>query len=442
MSQSGETADVIEAMLAARERGARLAALVNVPRLTLDRMVDLRVHLGAGPEQCVLSTKAYTAKVATLLLAAHALAGSYERGRAAGNARGRRRCGWMLTDSWLSRIHEVARSRSTGRPSLYHRSADSPIRRRLEAALKIKEVSYIHAEGFAGGELKHGVIALIEPGTPCVVYAPNDETRTDILSGAMELKSRGGYIIGVGPTCDPVFDVHLPTPDVGDAAPLVQALPAQDARLPRRAPARQRSRQTAQPRQERHGEVNRETGHPIFVDTHAHLDDGRFERDLDAVLDAAAKVGVRHIVNIGYRPLRWRTSIALARRRPDVSFTLGLHPHHADEFQRAALLTDLAAQIETDRPVALGEIGLDYFRDFADRGAQRTRPRRAIANSPRRRGLPVVIHMRGEVERRSEGRTRSRGSRSCLRAPQLRRKRRVRRLCARSRILFRCWRVS
>jgi glucosamine--fructose-6-phosphate aminotransferase (isomerizing) len=97
----------------------------------------------------------------------------------------------------------------------------------LEAALKIKEVSYIHAEGFAGGELKHGVIALITAGTPCVVYAPNDETRADILSGAMELRSRGGYIIGVGPENDPVFDVHLPTPDVGDASPLVNALPAQ-----------------------------------------------------------------------------------------------------------------------------------------------------------------------------------------------------------------------
>jgi glucosamine--fructose-6-phosphate aminotransferase (isomerizing) len=224
-SQSGETADVIEAMLAARKRGSRLAALVNVPRSTLDRMVDLRVHLGAGPEQCVLSTKAYTAKVAVLLLTAHALAGTYEKGRqqvllAADGLR------WMLTESWLNRIHEVARHVHRA-DHLYIIGRGLSYPTALEAALKIKEVSYIHAEGFAGGELKHGVIALIAPGTPCVVYAPNDETRADILSGAMELKSRGGYIIGVGPTCDPVFDVHLPTPDVGDAAPLVQALPAQ-----------------------------------------------------------------------------------------------------------------------------------------------------------------------------------------------------------------------
>jgi fructoselysine-6-P-deglycase FrlB-like protein len=65
----------------------------------------------------------------------------------------------------------------------------------LEAALKVKEVSYVHAEGFAGGELKHGVIALIEPGTPCLVLAPCDETYVDVISGAMQMKARGAVII-------------------------------------------------------------------------------------------------------------------------------------------------------------------------------------------------------------------------------------------------------
>jgi glucosamine--fructose-6-phosphate aminotransferase (isomerizing) len=97
----------------------------------------------------------------------------------------------------------------------------------LEAALKIKEVSYIHAEGFAGGELKHGVIALIEEGTPCLVFAPEDETFTDIISGAMELKSRGGYIVGVSSRNDPAFDVHIPVAHVGDASPLATVVPAQ-----------------------------------------------------------------------------------------------------------------------------------------------------------------------------------------------------------------------
>lgn len=225
LSQSGETADVIEAMIAARKRGARLGALVNVPRSTLDRMVDLRVHLNAGPEQCVLSTKAYTAKVAVLLLTAHALMGTFEQGRelvlrAADGLRA------MLDESWVAPLREVARTIFQAEHLfVIGRGLSYPTA--LEAALKIKEVSYIHAEGFAGGELKHGVIALVADKTPCVVYAPDDETRADILSGAMELKSRGGYIIGIGPQADPVFDVHLRTPDAGDAAPLVNALPAQ-----------------------------------------------------------------------------------------------------------------------------------------------------------------------------------------------------------------------
>ena len=78
---------------------------------------------------------------------------------------------------------------------------------RLEGALKIKEASYVHAEGFAGGELKHGVIALIEKGIPCIVIVANDRARESVLSNAMELKSRGGYIIGIGPVKESVFNL-------------------------------------------------------------------------------------------------------------------------------------------------------------------------------------------------------------------------------------------
>ncbi|MFM9106229.1 MAG: glutamine--fructose-6-phosphate transaminase (isomerizing) [Chloroflexota bacterium] len=225
LSQSGETVDVIEGMLAARARGARLAALVNVPNSTLDRMVDLRVHLGAGAEQCVLATKSYTAKVTALLLAAHAMAGTPGRGaelaeRAADGLEA------MLREDAVDRVREVAH-RIVAAPSLFVIGRGLSYPSALEAALKIKEVSYIHAEGFAAGELKHGVIALVEPGTPCIVYAPPDETRADVLSGAMELRSRGGYIIGVGGDPDPAFDVSIPAPDVAEAFPIVAALPAQ-----------------------------------------------------------------------------------------------------------------------------------------------------------------------------------------------------------------------
>ena len=226
LSQSGETADIIEAMLAARARGARLGALVNTRNSTLDRMVDVRVHLSAGPEQCVLSTKAYTAKVTALLLVAHALIDRSADGQEAAltAAAGLRT---MLDDAaWRANVARIA-ERIHRAPHLFviGRGVNYPTA--LEAALKIKEVSYIHAEGFAGGELKHGVIALIESGTPCLVFAPNDETRTDVLSGAMELRSRGGFIIGVGSQPDAVFDEFVPVPDAGAGQPIVNGLPAQ-----------------------------------------------------------------------------------------------------------------------------------------------------------------------------------------------------------------------
>jgi glucosamine--fructose-6-phosphate aminotransferase (isomerizing) len=87
----------------------------------------------------------------------------------------------------------------------------------LEAAIKIKEISYIHAEGLAAGELKHGPLALITKGTPCIVFAPLDETHGANLAGAMEMKARGGFIIGISPKNHPVFDYYLPVDDCQEA---------------------------------------------------------------------------------------------------------------------------------------------------------------------------------------------------------------------------------
>jgi glutamine---fructose-6-phosphate transaminase (isomerizing) len=97
----------------------------------------------------------------------------------------------------------------------------------LEMALKVKEVSYVHAEGFAGGELKHGVIALIEPGTPCLILAPRDETHDDILAGAMQVKARGAMLIGVSPEPHEAFDYHIAIADLGPATAIVNAVPGQ-----------------------------------------------------------------------------------------------------------------------------------------------------------------------------------------------------------------------
>jgi glutamine---fructose-6-phosphate transaminase (isomerizing) len=225
LSQSGETVDVLDAMTEAKQRGAKLAAIVNTPMSTLDRTVDTRVLLRAGPEQCVLATKSYTTMLAALLLAAHEVD---ERWATGANLvlRAAQAIESLLISSCRERIEEVANRLSTAE-HLFVIGRGPHYPSALEAALKIKEVSYIHAEGFAAGELKHGVIALVEPGTPCLVLAPDDNTRTDVLSGAAELRSRGGYIIGVGSAGDAVFDDFIEVPDVGLADVIVEAVPCQ-----------------------------------------------------------------------------------------------------------------------------------------------------------------------------------------------------------------------
>jgi glutamine---fructose-6-phosphate transaminase (isomerizing) len=225
LSQSGETIDVIDAVHAARRRGARIAALVNVPGSTLWRLAECAVPLGAGPERCVLATKSFTAKLALLLRTACALAGESEAGESFvhGAADEVER---LLADDRRARIRAIA-ARLERHQHLFvlGRGVSYPLA--LEAALKIKEVSYLHAEGFAGGELKHGVIALIEPGTPCLVLVPRDETQTDMLSGAMEVKARGAMLIGISPEPHEMFDEHIAVADLGPATAIVNTVPAQ-----------------------------------------------------------------------------------------------------------------------------------------------------------------------------------------------------------------------
>ena len=225
LSQSGETIDLLESMKSALRRGARLAALVNVEGSSLYRLVDHPILLLAGPERCVLATKSFTAKLGVLLMTAYAARGRLDEGRAL-LERAADEIQSFMTDGRVEQVRALA-ARIADSEHLYVIGRGPSYPMALEAALKIKEVSYMHAEGFAGGELKHGVIALVEEGSPCIVLAPNDETFRSILSGAEEIKARGGYIIGISPIASEVWDEHIPVADVGEAASIVNAVPPQ-----------------------------------------------------------------------------------------------------------------------------------------------------------------------------------------------------------------------
>lgn len=224
-SQSGETIDVLDAVRAARQRGARVLAVTNVEGSSLFRFADAVVPLGVGPERCVVATKSLIAKLALVFLARCVLAGEYDRGRDV-LLRAGADVASMLTGERRAAIDAVA-------AVLEHREHLFVLGRGaghvlcLETALKIKEVSYLHAEGFAAGELKHGAIALIEKGTPCIVIAPNDETLSDALASAAQVKARGATVIGIGPDSHTVFDHHVATADCGGATSIAIAVAGQ-----------------------------------------------------------------------------------------------------------------------------------------------------------------------------------------------------------------------
>ncbi len=225
VSQSGETADVLEGLRVAEKEGARILSLLNVVGSSIDRMSRKSLFLNAGPEIAVASTKAATAQIAVLILMAHALGKKLPDGKHLMRGVVKDVRAWLTPD--LSHDIKQIALKLVKHNDLYiiGRGLNAPIAQ--EAAIKIQEVSYIHAEGFPGGELKHGPIALIDVGTPVIALMPNDETKRDMESNTMELKSRGAYIIGISPDNDKMFDEWIPTPDLGLASPIASIIPIQ-----------------------------------------------------------------------------------------------------------------------------------------------------------------------------------------------------------------------
>ncbi len=226
VSQSGETADVLESVRLAKERGSKVLGIVNVVGSSLMRISDAFLTINAGPEICVLATKSYTSQLAILYLLVNDLVGRLEEAKKEIKRAETLVAQMLESGALLYEVRRIAEYLSDfehlfliGRGISYATS--------LEGALKIKEVSYIHAEGFAGGELKHGTLALIEEGTPCIAIVPEDETKDQILGNAMEIKARGGYIIGLSHEEHEVFDELIRTPSETSLSPIVMIVPLQ-----------------------------------------------------------------------------------------------------------------------------------------------------------------------------------------------------------------------
>ncbi|HUG97155.1 MAG TPA: glutamine--fructose-6-phosphate transaminase (isomerizing) [Nitrososphaera sp.] len=224
ISQSGETADVLSAIKLARAAGAKILSIVNVPTSSVARTADVSLTINSGPEIGVAATKSFTGQVSL----AYAIIDRISGGRVgfdrdvvsekiakmlAGSAGIER-----LVNMTMPKVNDIY---------LLGRSIHFPIA--LEGALKMKELAYVHAEGIAAGELKHGPLALMDKNAVVFVLNPDDKTYGDTLSSAHEVKARGAKIIGISNIPNDVYDamIEMPRMDNELLYPLVEIIPLQ-----------------------------------------------------------------------------------------------------------------------------------------------------------------------------------------------------------------------
>ncbi len=236
ISQSGETADTLAALKEAGQRGARTVAICNVQGASLSRVAEQTLYTHAGPEVSVASTKAFTTQLTMLTLLAIHLGrrtGALSAGRAQALLTGLHQLPQHV-DTLLAHnaaLKIIARRHIGARDCLFlGRGLCYPVA--LEGALKLKEISYIHAEGFASGEMKHGPIALVDERTPVIVIALRGPGYGKVLSNLEEARARGGKIIALATVGDQALgdlaDDIILVPDVPEILqPIVASVPLQ-----------------------------------------------------------------------------------------------------------------------------------------------------------------------------------------------------------------------
>jgi glutamine---fructose-6-phosphate transaminase (isomerizing) len=237
VSQSGETADTLATLRHAKIERQHVMSVVNVATSTIARESDVVMPTLAGPEIGVASTKAFTcqlAVLASLAIAAGRARGAITEEEERGLVRALIEVPRLMSDALRlePEIEKLARDLVKARDVLYlGRGTSYPLA--LEGALKLKEISYIHAEGYAAGELKHGPIALIDENLPVIVIAPHDKVFEKTVSNMQEVAARGGRIVlltdakGAAEASIPLL-ATLTLPDMATAVtPLVYAVPVQ-----------------------------------------------------------------------------------------------------------------------------------------------------------------------------------------------------------------------
>ena len=222
ISQSGESADVLEAVKIAKESNSKILSIVNHLNSSLSQESDAVINLNCGPEIGVAATKSFTSQLAILYKITNLI------------------CNQCMNLDWKkisngiskvlednSKIKELAKDlKEVSDIYILGRGIHFPIAK--EAALKLKELTYIHAEGIPGGELKHGPLALMDSNVYVIIINPDDSTYQDTLNSANEIKARGAKIIGISNKSNSVYDYWIEIPEMDEATyPLVEIIPIQ-----------------------------------------------------------------------------------------------------------------------------------------------------------------------------------------------------------------------
>lgn len=222
LSQSGESADVMEAVKIAKGNGGEIFSIVNTMTSSLAQISSITVGLNCGPEIGVAATKSFTSQLSVIYKIADMVCNEQLRFDPEKTSSAMKK---TLESS--SRIQKVARVlKHASDIYIIGRGIHYPIA--LEAALKLKELTYIHAEGLPGGELKHGPLALMDSNSFVIVINPNDSTYGDTLTSAREIKARGARIIGISDISSDVYDHWIEIPSINESTyPFVEIVPIQ-----------------------------------------------------------------------------------------------------------------------------------------------------------------------------------------------------------------------
>jgi glucosamine--fructose-6-phosphate aminotransferase (isomerizing) len=225
-SQSGETADVLEVLELAKERGAKIASHVNMPGSMMTRMSDFKFMAEAGPEICVMSTKIFVSQIAWGYLVAKAVGAKRAAGKKNLTSLANAIDTYLNDHGSLTTVIRVAKYMAK-QEDVYLLGKGQNLQIIKEGMVKIIEGSYIHAHGIPAGDLKHYAMTLMEKGTPVIVILSNDELRNGVLNAIHEVKAREAKVVGISPTNADQFSDWLKVPDTGETAAIMNTIPLQ-----------------------------------------------------------------------------------------------------------------------------------------------------------------------------------------------------------------------